>query len=181
MTGELIFAREQSIAKFLHCLSEIRQIAREYLQRERVDHTLQPTALVHEAFLRLVEGKLVHPDDRTEFCAVIARMMRFVLIDHARKRSTHKRFEDRVRGELTEEIPDRLSMDFLDLLSLDEALDRLMNLNPRHAQVVELRYFGGLSIEETAATLGVSTWVVKDDWRMARAWLRVQLQIENRS
>ena len=72
-------------------------------------------------------------------------------------------------------------MDFLDLLSLDEALDRLVNLNPRHAQVVELRYFGGLSIEETAATLGVSTWVVKDDWRMARAWLRLQLQIENQT
>ena len=82
---------------------------------------------------------------------------------------------------MTEEIPDRLSMDFLDLLSLDEALDRLVNLNPRHAQVVELRYFGGLSIEETAATLGVSTWVVKDDWRMARAWLRLQLQIENQT
>ena len=160
---------------------ELRRLAAARMAQESAGHTLQPTALVHEAFLRLVEGKLVHPDDRTEFCAVIARMMRFVLVDHARKRSTHKRFEDRVRGELTEEIPDRLSMDFLDLLSLDEALDRLMNLNPRHAQVVELRYFGGLNIEETAATLGVSTWVVKDDWRMARAWLRVQLQIENRS
>ncbi len=151
--------------------AELRRLARHYLRLERPDHTLQPTALVNEAYLRLVDAHRVPWQDRHHFFGVAARLMRQILVDFARSHGYQKRGGHAQRVELEPSmalVEDRRE----DLVALDEALSALAAVDARKAQVVELRFFGGLSVEDTAAVLGVSTETVKRDWRLAKAWLR---------
>jgi len=150
--------------------SELRRLARSYLRGERSNHTLQTTALVNEAYLRLVGQQRVEWQDRAHFFGIAAQMMRRILVDHARRKQSQKRGADATRVSLNEEIdagPDA----GVDVLALDEALEALGKLDARQARVVELRFFGGLSVEETAAALDISTATVKREWVTARAWL----------
>jgi RNA polymerase sigma factor (TIGR02999 family) len=147
--------------------SELRRRARGYLRRERLGHTLQPTALVHEAYLRLV-GLQGHWRSRSQFFGVASNLMRRILVDHARRRRAAKR--DAVRVVFDEAVQPAAEPE-LDLVRLDEALLELSALDARQARVVELRYFGGLTLEEAAEVLGVSAATVKRDWTLARAWL----------
>lgn len=157
---------------------ELRRQARRALRREGEGHTLQPTALVHEAWLRIDDQHEVSWQSRTQFFAVAAQMMRRVLVDHARARRTQKRGDGATQvtlGVLEGEIDASRggeSVDVVDLLALDDALARLATLDPSKARLVELRYFAGLSIPEAAAALGVSAATVGREWVMARAWLR---------
>jgi RNA polymerase sigma factor (TIGR02999 family) len=161
---------------------ELRRQARRALQREGDGHTLQPTALVHEAWLRLDGQQEARWESRTQFFAVAARMMRRVLVDHARTRHALKRGGAPVQVTLGEvdrngaAAPATSAMDSVDLLALDDALVRLAALDPRKAQLVELRYFAGLSIPEAAAALGVSAATVGREWAVARMWLRRELE-----
>ncbi len=153
---------------------ELHGIAIRALRGERSDHTLQPTALVHEAYLKLVDQRRVEWKDRAHFLAVAAQAMRRILVDHARRHRALKRGASAVRVPVDDiELPDaRAGVEFDDL---DTALTDLARLEPRPAQVVELRFFGGLSIEETAEVLGISPATVKRDWMAARAWLHREL------
>ncbi len=149
---------------------ELHQLARRYLRKERRGHTLQPTALVNEAYLRLIDFNRMQWQDRAHFFAMAARTMRRILVDHARARDKDKRGGGALR------VPLELAMDVsrtLDqhLVELDDALRRLETIHPRKTQVVELRFFTGLSLEETAAALHVSVDTVKRDWRFAKLWL----------
>lgn len=153
---------------------ELRSLADRYLQAERKGHTLQPTALVHEAFLRLVDQSRVNWQGRTHFLAVGASMMRRVLIDHARSRGRAKRGRDWQRFPLHDDVLGEEAGE-VDLLDINEALDELAGLDPEQACIVELRFFGGLSVEEVAHTLGVSKRKVEGDWTHAKAWLRQRL------
>jgi len=150
---------------------ELRALAAGYLRRERAGHTLQPTALVHEAFLRLVEAENLRDVDRAGFLAMAASAMRRVLVDHARARAAEKRGGDAERITLDSGLGPVPGPD-LDVLALDEALARLAALDERQAKVVELRFFGGLAVEEVADVLGVSKRSVEADWTLARVWLR---------
>jgi RNA polymerase sigma factor (TIGR02999 family) len=154
---------------------ELRKLARHHLHGERADHTLQPTALVHEAYMRLAGLREARPVDRTHFYGVASRVMRRVLVDHARQHRADKRGgPDAERVPLAETIAAPGDIDEstrLDLISLDEALEAFSALSPVRAKVVELRYFGGLSIEETAAFLHIAPTTAKRHWRYARAWL----------
>lgn len=145
------------------------------LQEERADHTLQPTALVNEAFLRLADQTQVNWQGKAHFCAMAATMMRRVLVDHARKRNAGKRHGNFQRVQYEETVLPDISADPVDMLIVDDLLERLAELNPRHARVFELRCFGGLDVKETATILDVSVATVKNDWRFARAWLASQL------
>ena len=149
-------------------------MARNFMRRERDGRTIQATALVHEAFLRLVEVNNVDWEQRAHFFAVCAQVMRRILLEGARRRATSKRGGgwERVTLDGIAEADGRGSRE---LVALDEALTRLAEADPRKAQVVELRYFGGLSVEETAAVLKVSADTVARDWRSARAWLLSEL------
>jgi len=153
---------------------ELRRAARRCLRRERAGHTMQTTTLVHEAYLRLVDASRVPWHDRAHFFAIAAQLMRRVLIDEARKRHFQKRGGTLARIPLAESLQASPERD-VELMALDEALDRLAAFAPRKCQVVELRFFGGLSIEQTAAALGVSTDIVKREWRTAKLWLRHEL------
>lgn len=153
--------------------AELRQLAAGYLKRERRDHTLQPTALVHEAYLKLIEGRRVNWQNRAHFFGAAARLMRHILVDHARGRQAAKRGGYKV--SLNEGLAAAEPVDF-DLLALDDALEQLAALDPQQSRVVELRYFGGLSIDETAEVLAVSPATVKRLWTSARAWLHRQLK-----
>lgn len=149
---------------------EIRRIAHRYMQSEREGHTLQTTALVNEAYLRLADQQKIEWQSRAHFFAVTAQMMRHILIDHARRRHYAKRGGDAHQVPLEEAV--LMSQPrAAELLALDEALNELAGLEPRKSRVVELRYFGGLSLEETAKVLEVSTITVRRDWRAAKAWL----------
>jgi len=148
---------------------ELRRKAAAYLKRERRNHTLAATALVHEAFMRLVVQKPEYKN-REQFFAVAASMMRRVLVDHARARAAAKRPRPELQITLDPSIASS-SPEALEILSLDEALDELAALDARQARLVELRYFGGLTAEEAAAVLGVSLTTVKRDWNLAKAWL----------
>jgi len=152
---------------------ELRRLAGSYMSRERPDHTLQPTALVHEAYGKLVDQSKPWAN-RSHFMAIAATAMRRVLLDHARKRNAEKRGGGAARVTLQEDLAFSES-DQLDILALDQVLQRLTELDPRGGRVVELRFFGGLSVEETAEVLGVSANTVKRDWRYSRAWLRREL------
>ena len=153
---------------------ELRRLAGYYMRDERASHTLQATALVHEAFLRLVDQSRADWQNRAQFMGVAAQLMRRLLVDHARRRSAAKRgspvtldeerFNQGADIGQTEEI-----------LAVDEVLARLEDLDPQQARVVEMRYFGGLSVEETAEAMGISARTVKRDWAMAKAWLKTQL------
>ena len=153
---------------------ELRRIAASVLRHERADHTLQPTALVHEAFLRLAETEDAPWQNRAHFVAIAARAMRRVLVDHARGRNALKRGSGEVRVPLDNlDVP--AATTGVDLVALDEALERLAALDERQARIVEVRFFGGLTVEETAALIGASERTVKRDWQMARAWLKREL------
>ena len=154
---------------------ELRRLAASYLRRERAGHTLQPTALVHEAYLRLVDQTQVRWQNRAHFFGVAAQMMRRILVDHARASVAAKRGGDVERLSLDENI-DVTGERARELVALDEALERLAEIDPEKSRVVELRFFGGLSVEETAEVLGVSAPTVKRHWRMAKAWLYGQMQ-----
>jgi RNA polymerase sigma factor (TIGR02999 family) len=153
---------------------ELRHQAARYLRRERPGHTLQTTALIHEAYLRLVDAKDVHWQNRAHFFAIAANLMRRVLVDHARRRDADKRGGSQVRVQLDEALAVADATN-VDLLAINEALDRLTVIDPQQARVVELRFFGGLSVEEAAAALGVSPKTIKRDWSVARAWLRREI------
>ena len=149
---------------------ELRRVARYYLKQEKQNHTLSSTALVHEAYLRLVNQKEVTWQNRAHFFAVAAQMMRRILVDHARRRGYAKRGGGAMTLALEEAVatPQRRE---IDLVALDDALDSLAKLDQRQSRMVELRFFGGLSIEETSEVLGVSMPTVKREWASARAWL----------
>jgi RNA polymerase sigma factor (TIGR02999 family) len=155
---------------------ELRRLAASALRRERPDHTLQPTALVHEVYLRLAGEPQGRWENRGHFLAVAARAMRRILVDHARAHAAQKRGSGAARLSL-----DDLEVGAIDpgqqpdLVMLDEALGRLSSLDPRQAKIVELRYFGGLSVEETASAVGTSPRTIKRDWQVARAWLRREM------
>lgn len=156
---------------------ELRRMARQCLRRERAGHTMQTTTLVHEAYLRLIDADRVAWQDRAHFFAIAARLMRRVLVDDARKRNYQKRGAGLTRISLDEAMvlaPERNA----EVIALDEALDRLTQFAPRKCHVVELRFFAGLSIEETAAALRVSTDTVKREWRTAKLWLLHELTID---
>ena len=154
--------------------NELRALAESYLQRERPDHTLQATALVHEAYMRLIRQQDVDWQNRAHFFGVAAQAIRRILVDYARQHDRIKRGGGKQRVQLNDDAVTTKSRD-LDLLALDEALNKLAAFDPRASQVVELRYFGGLNREEVAEYLHVSPRTVADDWRLARAWLRREL------
>ena len=175
LLAELKLGRKDALDRLMPLVyRELRRIAGNQMRDERVGHTLQPTALVHEAFLRLVEQSRADWQNRAQFVGVSAQLMRRLLVDHARRGHAAKRgipitlneeiFQRSPGGDQTEEI-----------LAVDEVLARLTKLDPRQARVVELRYFGGLSVEETAEAMGIATRTVKLDWAMAKGWMKSQL------
>lgn len=153
--------------------SELHQLARHYLRRERKGHTLQTSALVNEAFLRLIDQH-VGWQNRAHFFGIAARQMRRILVDYARHRGAEKRGGEQERMELDEALDVAQSRD-AELIALDDALKTLATFDPQQCRVVELRYFGGLTIEETAEALGISHATVEREWAMAKAWLRREL------
>jgi RNA polymerase sigma-70 factor, ECF subfamily len=153
---------------------ELKRLAAGYLRREKPGQTLQPTALVHEAYLRLMKDRPDRWQNRAHFCAIAAHSMRQILIERARARGAAKRGGPRARVTLDEGLlagEDRS----IDLLALDEALERLAALDPEQARLVELRFFGGLTVEETAEAMDISPATVKRHWTVARAWLTREL------
>jgi RNA polymerase sigma factor (TIGR02999 family) len=153
---------------------ELRRLAASYLRQEAAGHTLQPTALVHEAYLRLTHMEAVDWESRSHFFAVAARLMRHILVDHARAQLAEKRGERFTIVGLDEALvasPDKAP----EILALDEALDRLARFDPRQCRIVELRFFSGMNEEETGRVLGISSRTVKRDWRAAKAWLYREL------
>ena len=157
---------------------ELRRLAASKLADERGDHTLQPTALVHEAFLRLLDQQQPQVANRAHFLALAAMAMRRILVDHARRAKAGKRPAPELRSsleDLNDGAAESLTPTDPDILDLHGALERLAQIRPRSAQVVELRYFGGLTYEETALYLDISTTTVERDWEMARAWLYQRL------
>jgi len=149
---------------------ELKRLAAAQLRHERPDHTLQVTALVHEAYLKLVDQRQANWRNRAHFFAVAARVMRRILLDYAKERTRGKRGGNARKTSLDEALVVSHDRAF-ELVEIDEALDRLKALDQRQAQVVEMRFFGGLSVEETAEALGVSEPTVKREWAMAKAWL----------
>lgn len=153
---------------------ELRALAASHLSRERLDHTLQPTALVNEAYLRLIDQRQQSWENKSHFLAIASTAMRRVLLEHARARVAQKRGDGVARvtlfegSSVTEDPPESL-------IALDDALAQFAKVDAEGAQIVELRWFGGLSVEETAKTLGVSSRTVERNWRAARAWLRERL------
>ena len=149
---------------------ELRRLADYYLRRERPDHTLQPTALVHEAYLKLIDQTRVDWQNRAHFFGVAAQLMRRILVDHARRHRASKRGGFQQKLTLDEAVDYSQPRD-VDLVKLDDALTALAKFDARQSRIVELRFFGGLTIEETAEALGISPATVKVDWSMAKAWL----------
>jgi RNA polymerase sigma-70 factor, ECF subfamily len=170
---------QQAAAKLIPLVyKELRQIAARYMGHERPGHTLQTTALVHEAYLKLVDSPSPNFQNRAHFLAVSAQVMRHILVDHARARARDKRGGPQSNLPLEEGLvfaPERSS----DLVEIDAALEKLAEFDPRQAKIVELRFFGGLTVEETAAVLDISPKTVKRDWSIAKAWLRRELQKEH--
>ncbi len=156
--------------------SELRRLASNYLRRERAEHTLQPTALVNEAYLKLVDQRNARWQNRAHFFGIAAQLMRRILVDHARQRQAVKRGGvDQQRLSITS-AEAVVKQPEIDILALNEALDELAEMDPQQSRIVELKFFGGLSIEETAEVLGISHATVERDWKLARAWLRRQLE-----
>src|SRR4051812_46433243 len=154
---------------------ELRRVARGHLRRESSGHTLQPTALVHEVFLRLVDADRMTPTSRTHFFAIAARLMRQILVDHARRKQADKRGGGATLVSLDDVVPPAAPASPVDVLALDEALDALASFDARQCRVVELRFFAGLNMPETADALGISTATVEREWAMAKAWLHQRL------
>jgi RNA polymerase sigma factor (TIGR02999 family) len=159
---------------------ELRRQAARYLRRERVGHTLQTTALINEAYLRLIDQKHVHWQNRAHFFGIAAQLMRRILVDHARTKKRAKRGGSDVRVSLTEATYVASAQD-LDIVALDEALDRLAKVDPQQSKIVELKFFSGLTVEETAEVLSISPATVKRDWSMARAWLHREINSDEQS
>ena len=178
--------KEAAAQLFPLVYNELRRIAERYMRYERPDHTLQATALVHEAFLEVAGQSPQHFQNRTHFLAFAANVMRNFLVDYARGRNAQKRAGAHVIVPLEQAfnlsaaiIPGRAeggADQFEELLKLDSALERLAKLDPRQAKIVELRFFGGLGVEETADIVGISPRTVKRDWNVARAWLQAELE-----
>jgi RNA polymerase sigma factor (TIGR02999 family) len=178
-TGELFQRWRDGDKSALHHLlplvyEELRRVARRHLRGERSDHTLQTTALIHEAYLRLVEGAPQEAHSRCHFVGLTSHLMRQILVDHARERLAAKR-QGGFRVTLTDEVAIADPPE-VDVLVVSDALTRLSQLDPQQARIVELRYFGGLTIRETSDVLGVSPATVKRDWMTARVWLQREMQ-----
>lgn len=156
--------------------ADLRRRASAYLRGERPGHTLQTTGLAHEAFIKLIGKQDIEWADRNHFFAIAAQSMRRILVDHARTKHREKRGGDAETLPLDEARNVRLDPSGVDLVALDEALADLAEFDPRQAQIVELKYFGGMTLDETAEILGVSRETVKRDWQIARAWLRQRLE-----
>ena len=156
----------------------LRRIAAQYLRKERSDHTFQPTALVHEAYLKLIDISNVNWQDRAHFFAAASNMMRHILVDYARARRSDKRGGALQKIELSEAVsfPENTSGKSLDILALDEALLQLAEFDAQQSRIVELRFFGGLTVEETAEVLKISPATVKREWSLAKAWLYGRIQ-----
>jgi RNA polymerase sigma-70 factor, ECF subfamily len=157
---------------------ELRRLARHYLRKERAGQTLQATALVNEAYIRLAREQGAPWQNRAHFCAIAANSMRQILVERARARMARKRGGSRIRVTLDEAIAAPHD-DTVDLLRLEEALTRFSELDPQLARIVELRFFGGLTIEESAEALGISPATIKRGWTTAKAWLKREMQREN--
>jgi RNA polymerase sigma factor (TIGR02999 family) len=157
---------------------ELRRLARHYLRGERPDHTLQPTALVHEAFLRLIDQKSIQWQDRAHFIGISAHLMREILINHAIARKRLKRGGGEYKVSVDEAMA-LFNKPDVDLIVLNDALNELAAIDSRQSQIVELRFFGGLSVEETAEALKLSTATVKREWRLAKAWLYSRIKSKN--
>ena len=161
-------------ALFEAVYNELRRLAQRYLRNERRDHTLQPTALVHEAYLRLVGGEPIDWQNRAQFFSVASQVMRHILVDHARRHTADKRGNGAIRHSLDEAV-DLASEENIDLVALDEALRKLAALDPEQCRVVELRYFGGLTIPEIAEVLQIGEITVSRRWKTAKLWLHEAL------
>lgn len=176
LLAELTRGNDQAARRLIPLVyDELRRLAGGYMRRERSDHTLQATALVHEAYLKLVEQRSVDWQGRAHFFGIAAQMMRRILIDHARAHLREKRGGGEEMVPLDEGLvfsPQQSS----ELLKLEESLERLTALDPRQGKIVELRFFGGLTVEETAEVLGISPKTVKRDWSVAKAWLHGDLK-----
>jgi RNA polymerase sigma factor (TIGR02999 family) len=167
--------RQEARDELLHLVYEpLRAIAERHLNRERDGHTLQPTALVHELYLKLIDQRNVDWQDRNHFFGVSAQVMRRILVDYARRRNSDKRGGGLVSVTLDAALDVAVERD-LDVVALDTALEKLERIYPEQARLVELRFYGGLTIDESASVLGVSAATVSREWAMARAWLRREL------
>ncbi len=155
---------------------ELHRQAARYLRRERRDHTLQTTALIHEAYLKLIDQRDVEWESRTHFYAIAAQAMRRILVDYARTKHRDKRGGDDIKLSLSEATAVAAKEKSVDLIALDEALDKLAERDAQQARVVELRYFSGLSLDETAEAMHISRATVARDWQMAKAWLLRELR-----
>lgn len=180
LLGELNVGNDKAVTELVVSLySELRRLASSYLRRERSDHTLQTTALVHEAYLRLADQREVRWKNREQFMGVAAQLMRRVLVDYSRGHDAQKRGGEFEKVFLEEaEVVSKGKA--ADVIQLDEALTRLAEFDPQQAQLVELRFFGGLSIDEAAGVLGVSRTTVKRNWNLAKAWLARELRRDER-
>ncbi len=182
--SELLVRWKAGDQEALHALmplvySELRDIARRHLRKERPEHTLQSAALVHEAYIRLADQPGFDVENRAHFFAVAARLMRQILVDHARRRQAAKRGADRrVELDASLVLPQEQSVD---VIAMNDALDALSQLDEVQGRIVELRFFGGLEIEEIAVALGISRSTVKRDWNVAKAWLSRQMRREGRA
>jgi RNA polymerase sigma-70 factor, ECF subfamily len=175
LLDELSTGREQAFDELLPLVyRELRRRAASHLRRERQNHTLQPTALVHEAFLKLVDQRNVRWQNRAHFYAVASQAMRRILVDHARTHMRLKRGGGGPQVTLDEAMMAEDSRS-VDIMALEQALRRLGAVDPRQARVVEMRFFGGLSVDETAAVLDISAATIKREWTMAKAWLHAEL------
>jgi len=175
LLGKLDVGNDKAAAELVVLLySELRRLASSYLRRERSDHTLQTTALVHEAYLRLADQRNVRWKNREQFMGVAAQLMRRILVDYSRGHDAQKRGKG-FEKVLLEEAKGISKGKAADVVALDEALTRLAEFDPQQARLVEVRFFGGLSIEEAAGVLGVSPATVKRDWNAAKAWLAREL------
>jgi len=175
LLGELDVGHDKAATDLVVSLySELRRLASRYLRRERRDHTLQTTALVHEAYLRLADQREVRWKNREQFLGVAAQLMRRILVDYSRGRDAQKRGKGFEKVFL-EEAAGVSKGKATDVIALDEALTRLAEFDPQQSQLVELRFFGGLSIEEAAGVMGVSRTTVKRHWNLSKAWLAREL------
>jgi RNA polymerase sigma factor (TIGR02999 family) len=158
--------------------NELRRLAAYHMKRERPDHTLQASALINEVYLRLVDQKSVSWQNRAHFFGIASRLMREVLVDHARSRNYAKRGGDRQKVDI-EKVAELAQENSPDLIALDDALKSLASIDERQSRIVELRFFGGLTSEETAEVLGISLRTVEREWNMARAWLSRQMVLQS--
>ena len=176
LLAEVTKGDQQAASKLIPLVyDELRRLAGGYMRRERADHTLQATALVHEAYLKLVQHQPLDWQNRAHFFGIAAQVMRHILVDHARARGREKRGAGQKLASLEEALvvsPEKP----VELLKLDESLKRLTKLDPRQGRIVELRFFGGLTVEETAHVLGISPKTVKREWSVAKAWLHGDLK-----